>query len=119
MLLFVKLNINQIEVHECVALAAGVFFCCVMALLRCFLISSKGLNENEWRCLADHTREGAVQTSERLFMAEQKVSESYQTVKCALIKLHERYEASKAERNIVHRYALFKVGALFPIAEPP
>ncbi|KAH7932318.1 hypothetical protein HPB51_029371 [Rhipicephalus microplus] len=41
-------------------------------------------------------------------MAEQKVSESYQTVKCALIKLHERYEASKAERNIVHRYALFK-----------
>lgn len=56
----------------------------------------------------DHTREGAVQTSERLFMAEQKVSESYQTVKCALIKLHERYEASKAERNIVHRYALFK-----------
>ncbi|KAH6948720.1 hypothetical protein HPB50_026021 [Hyalomma asiaticum] len=59
----------------------------------------------------DHTREGAVQTSERLFMAEQKVSESYQTVKCALIKLHERYEASKAERNIVHRYALFKVGA--------
>ncbi|CAN8019464.1 unnamed protein product, partial [Ixodes persulcatus] len=60
----------------------------------------------------DHTREGAVQTSERLFMAQAKVSESYQTVKCALIRLHERYEASKPERNIVRRYALFKASTL-------
>ncbi|XP_064457093.1 uncharacterized protein LOC135367928 isoform X2 [Ornithodoros turicata] len=56
----------------------------------------------------DHTREGAVQTSERVHFAQQKISESYQTVRSALIKLHERYEASKAERNIVRRYALFK-----------
>ncbi|KAG0414299.1 hypothetical protein HPB47_008548 [Ixodes persulcatus] len=60
----------------------------------------------------NHTREGAVQTSERLFMAQAKVSESYQTVKCALIRLHERYEASKPERNIVRRYALFKASIL-------
>lgn len=56
----------------------------------------------------DHTREGAVQTSERVFMAQQKVTNSYNTVKNALIQLHERYEASKTENNMLQRYQLFK-----------
>lgn len=42
-----------------------------------------------------------------MHLSQQKISESYQTVRSALIQLHERYEASKAE-TVVRRYALFK-----------
>ncbi|KAF8787849.1 hypothetical protein HNY73_009408 [Argiope bruennichi] len=57
---------------------------------------------------ADNTREGAVQTNERLRLVTGKVSVSYNTVKSALTGLHERYESSKAERNVFRRYALLK-----------
>lgn len=57
---------------------------------------------------ADNTREGAMQTNERLRLVTGKVSVSYNTVKGALTGLHERYESSKAERNVFRRYALLK-----------
>lgn len=57
---------------------------------------------------ADNTREGAVQTNERLRLVTGKVTVSYNTVKGALIGMHERYEHSKAERNVFRRYALLK-----------
>ncbi|XP_076348391.1 uncharacterized protein LOC143246035 [Tachypleus tridentatus] len=56
----------------------------------------------------DHTREGAIQTNERLRNVTSKVSESYCKVKLFLITLHEKYDASKSERNIFRRYGLFK-----------
>ncbi|PRD36651.1 UNVERIFIED_CONTAM: hypothetical protein NCL1_07970 [Trichonephila clavipes] len=58
--------------------------------------------------LRNNTREGAVQTNERLRLVTGKVSVSYNTVKSALTGLHERYESSKAERNVFRRYALLK-----------
>ena len=59
-------------------------------------------------CITDNTREGAVQTNERLRLVTAKVTVSYNTVKGALIGMHERYENSKAERNVFRRYALLK-----------
>lgn len=56
----------------------------------------------------DHTREGTIQTNERVRTVTTKIGESYNTVKSSLTTLHERYDASKAERNVLRRYQLLK-----------
>lgn len=59
--------------------------------------------------ISDHTREGAIKTSERLRLVSGKITESYVTIKRTLTTLHEQYEESKSERNIIRKYSLFKV----------
>ncbi|XP_003743069.1 uncharacterized protein LOC100898552 [Galendromus occidentalis] len=56
----------------------------------------------------DHTRESATQLSQRLFYMNTRITKSYYTVRNALTTLHEKYEMSKAEKNVVRRYGMFK-----------
>lgn len=50
-----------------------------------------------------------MQTNERLRVVGNKVTDSYAIIKSSLITLHAKYEESKAEKNVIRRYALFKV----------
>ncbi|XP_013779575.2 uncharacterized protein LOC106464013 [Limulus polyphemus] len=55
-----------------------------------------------------NAREGAILTNERLRSVTNKIGESYNKVKLSLTTMHERYETSKGERNILQRYATLK-----------
>ncbi|XP_074594399.1 uncharacterized protein LOC141849817 [Brevipalpus obovatus] len=57
---------------------------------------------------SDHTRDGVMQTNERLRMVDNKVKESFGTIKTALTTLHQEYEAAKSDNNLWSRYQRFK-----------
>ncbi|OWR52002.1 hypothetical protein KGM_208989 [Danaus plexippus plexippus] len=54
------------------------------------------------------TKEEVIETNERLRMVRVRLDENYDTAKKALVNLMERYNESKAERNVFTRYALLK-----------
>ena len=59
--------------------------------------------------ILDQTRDGCMQIHERLRVCSIRVTDCYAIIKNALITLHAKYEESKTEKNVLRRYAFFKV----------